>query len=136
MPITFYYFNSDLLFGIVHGRNPSYWGKLCFLSTPDGENCGLVKNLAITALVSSKISEPILDKLVSCGMEKLDQISVTSLSKMDKVFLNGDWIGVCLDSKSFVVSFKHMRRAQLIDSQVLFFSFSLCISKLLMDKAS
>ncbi|TVU06154.1 hypothetical protein EJB05_49352, partial [Eragrostis curvula] len=34
--------------------NPFYWGKLCFMSTPDGENCGLVKNLAATVIVSSK----------------------------------------------------------------------------------
>lgn len=98
--------------------NPSYWGKLCFLSTPDGENCGLVKNLAITALVSPTITEPILEKLVSSGMDKLDQISVASLNKMDKVFLNGDWIGVCSDSKSFVATFRHLRRTQQIDSQV------------------
>nr|CAB3485916.1 unnamed protein product [Digitaria exilis] len=37
--------------------NPSYWGKLCFMSTPDGENCGLVKNLAVTATVSSRVHE-------------------------------------------------------------------------------
>lgn len=109
----------------MHGRNPSFWGKLCFLSTPDGENCGLVKNLAVTALVSSRSDEPILDKLVSCSMEKLDQISVTLLSNVDKVFLNGDWIGVCSDSKSFVTSLRHMRRSQQIDSQVLLL-FVLC----------
>ncbi|ONK73942.1 uncharacterized protein A4U43_C03F1170 [Asparagus officinalis] len=98
--------------------NPSYWGKLCFLSTPDGENCGLVKNLSVTALVSSSINEPVLDKLVSCGMEKLDQISVSSLSKTYKIFLNGDWIGVCSDSRLFVLNFRQMRRAQEINSQV------------------
>ncbi|XP_010937061.1 DNA-directed RNA polymerases IV and V subunit 2 [Elaeis guineensis] len=98
--------------------NPSYWGKLCFLSTPDGENCGLVKNLAVTALVSLKVTEPILDKLISCGMEKLDEISLTSVSSMDKVFLNGDWVGVCADSSSFVARLRCMRRATLIHSQV------------------
>lgn len=84
-----------------------------------------MKNLAVTALVSSRSDEPILDKLVSCGMEKLDQISVTLLSNVDKVFLNGDWIGVCSDSKSFVTSLRHMRRSQQIDSQVLLL-FVLC----------
>nr|CAD1830283.1 unnamed protein product [Ananas comosus var. bracteatus] len=98
--------------------NPSYWGKLCFLSTPDGENCGLVKNLAVTAIVSSRIMEPILDKLVSCGMEKLDESPLSSTTKMDKVFLNGDWIGVCADPSSFVESFRCMRRNKVIHAQV------------------
>jgi len=55
-------------------RYPSHWGKICFLSTPDGENCGLVKNLAITGLVAVvgiDIGENFLDKLLDCGMEKL-----------------------------------------------------------------
>lgn len=98
--------------------NPSFWGKLCFLSTPDGENCGLVKNLAVTALVSSKVTEPILDKLISCGMEKLDAVSQSSTSKLDKVFLNGNWVGVCSDSSLFVVRFRCMRRANRINPQV------------------
>ncbi|GKA36141.1 DNA-directed RNA polymerases IV and V subunit 2-like protein [Tanacetum coccineum] len=27
--------------------HPSHWGKICYISTPDGENCGLIKNLAV-----------------------------------------------------------------------------------------
>ncbi|WOL00513.1 hypothetical protein Cni_G09226 [Canna indica] len=98
--------------------NPSFWGKLCFLSTTDGENCGLVKNLAVTAIVSSKVLESIVDKLIACGMEKLDEISLLSLSKMYKVFLNGDWVGVCSDMSSFADRFRCMRRAKLIHPQV------------------
>ncbi|XP_072980708.1 DNA-directed RNA polymerases IV and V subunit 2-like [Typha angustifolia] len=98
--------------------NPSYWGKLCFLSTTDGENCGLVKNLAVTALVSSKIAEPLLENLISCGMEKLDECSSSSTSKIYKVILNGDWIGTCSDPASFVLRFRSMRRTKLIHSQV------------------
>lgn len=101
-------------------RNPSYFGRLCFLSTPDGENCGLVKNLAITALVSLKQSETIIEKLISCGMDKLEGVSFSSLSKRVKVLLNGEWIGVCRDADSFVSNFKERRRAGQIHSQVNF----------------
>jgi DNA-directed RNA polymerase IV and V subunit 2 len=99
-------------------RNPSYWGKLCFLSTPDGENCGLVKNLAVTAIVSSKITSQIEEHLVSIGMAKLDNISLSDVNKQDKVFLNGDWIGVCSDSVEFVSKFRSMRRSKIIDPLV------------------
>ncbi|KAJ3677345.1 hypothetical protein LUZ60_003069 [Juncus effusus] len=98
--------------------NPSYWGKLCFLSTPDGENCGLVKNLAVTAIVSSKITGPIEDKLVQCGLVKLDEVSLTDLNKYDKVFLNIEWVGVCLNAEEFVSKFRLMRRARVINPQV------------------
>ncbi|KAG0497621.1 hypothetical protein HPP92_002312 [Vanilla planifolia] len=98
--------------------NPSYFGRLCFLSTPDGENCGLVKNLAITALVSLKQSELIIDELVSCGMDKLEGSPTSLLSKRIKVLLNGDWIGVCQDVEPFVNKFKQKRRAGQIHSQV------------------
>ncbi|KQK03136.1 DNA-directed RNA polymerases IV and V subunit 2 [Brachypodium distachyon] len=98
--------------------NPSYWGKMCFMSTPDGENCGLVKNLAVTAIVSSRVVQPLIDRFVSCGMNKLDEISAKEIPKMDKIFLNGDWIGSCTDPASFVMRLRCMRRANLIDPQV------------------
>lgn len=117
--------------------NPSYWGKLCFLSTPDGENCGLVKNLALSALISSKLTDSspriassskytktskttdeLEDRLVSCGMEKIDEISISAARNKYKVLLNGNWIGVCSDSESFVVGLRDMRRSQQINYQV------------------
>lgn len=91
---------------------------MCFLSTPDGENCGLVKNLAVTAVVSSKVLQPSVDNLMECGMKKLDEVSLESMRKMGKVFLNGDWAGVCLDMSSFADRLRCMRRGKQIDPQV------------------
>ncbi|VAH53411.1 unnamed protein product [Triticum turgidum subsp. durum] len=98
--------------------NPSYWGKMCFMSTPDGENCGLVKNLAVTAIVSSRVAQPLIDRFVSCGMNKLDEIPAKKIPQMDKIFLNGDWVGSCADPASFVMRLRCMRRGGLIDPQV------------------
>ncbi|TVU25949.1 hypothetical protein EJB05_28472, partial [Eragrostis curvula] len=75
-----------------HYKNASYWGKICFMSTPDGENCGLVKNLAATAIVSSKVVQPLVDSFVPCGMSKLDEIPRKEVTKMDKIFLNSHTI--------------------------------------------
>jgi DNA-directed RNA polymerase beta subunit len=88
------------------------------MSTPDGENCGLVKNLAVTAIVSSKVAQPLIDRFVSCGMNKLDEIHVEEIPKMDKIFLNGDWVGSCTDPASFVRRLRCMRRGGLVDPQV------------------
>ncbi|XP_020237870.1 DNA-directed RNA polymerases IV and V subunit 2 [Cajanus cajan] len=101
--------------------HPSHWGKVCFLSTPDGENCGLVKNLAVTGLVSTNVldtSESILPKLLECGMEELVDDTSTRLGNKDKIFLNGDWVGVCADSSSFVAELRSRRRRNEMPHQV------------------
>lgn len=98
--------------------HPSHWGKICFLSTPDGENCGLIKNLAGTALVSTTVREQLSDILLACGMEKLVNDTSTSLSGLDKVFVDGDWVGICKNSASFVAEFRRRRRRKEVPHQV------------------
>ncbi|TVU42988.1 hypothetical protein EJB05_09417, partial [Eragrostis curvula] len=98
--------------------NPSYWGKLCFLSTPDGEKCGFVKNLAVTAMVSTLVRKPLIDIFVSCGMKKMDELTVQEIGGKDKIFLNGNLLGVCTDPCEFVLRLRSMRRTAQIHSQV------------------
>ncbi|KAL8129089.1 hypothetical protein V2J09_018244 [Rumex salicifolius] len=98
--------------------HPSHWGRLCFISTPDGENCGLVKNLAITGVVSTACKELLAEKLISHGMEKLVDDTCTSLKGKDKVLLNGEWVGVCGNSSKFVDELRRRRRRQQLPSQM------------------
>ncbi|PKI59871.1 hypothetical protein CRG98_019753 [Punica granatum] len=98
--------------------HPSHWGKVCFLSTPDGENCGLVKNLAATGLVTINISESLYEKLLDWGMQGVVDDTSTSLCGKVKVFLNGDWIGVCEDSLAFVTQLRNKRRHKEIPPEV------------------
>ncbi|CAA6665137.1 unnamed protein product [Spirodela intermedia] len=98
--------------------NPSHWGKLCFLSTPDGENCGLIKNLAVTGLVSTHRRESIVESLVACGMERLERIPLQSINGMNKVFLNGTWVGACQDGRSFAADLRSLRRRKLLHIEV------------------
>ncbi|PON74552.1 DNA-directed RNA polymerase, subunit [Parasponia andersonii] len=98
--------------------HPSHWGKVCFLATPDGENCGLVKNMATTGLVSLNVAESLISKLCDSGMEKLVNDTSTRLDGKIKVFLNGDWVGVCVDSLAFVMELRRMRRRKELPHQV------------------
>ncbi|KAL1337621.1 hypothetical protein HN51_032332 [Arachis hypogaea] len=98
--------------------HPSHWGKVCFLSTPDGENCGLVKNLAVTGLVSTNITEIILSELLDSGMEELLDDTSTDLGNKDKIFLNGDWVGVCTNSSAFVTDLRSKRRRNQLPHQM------------------
>ncbi|EOA32997.1 hypothetical protein CARUB_v10016327mg [Capsella rubella] len=90
--------------------HPSHWGRVCFLSTPDGENCGLVKNMSLLGLVSTQILEPVMEKFLDCGMEELMDDTSTPLCGKQKVLLNGDWVGLCSNPKSFVAELKSVRR--------------------------
>jgi len=45
----------------VHG---THWGRLCPIETPDGPQCGLVKNLAILAEVTTEVEEEPVEKFL------------------------------------------------------------------------
>nr|URM60729.1 WRKY family protein [Gymnema sylvestre] len=98
--------------------HPSHWGRICFLSTTDGENCGLVKNLASLGLVSTTNLEPLLDKLFDCGMKDLEDDTSSLLHGEHKIFLDGNWVGTCRDSELFVAELRSMRRSTKVPQQV------------------
>lgn len=79
-----------------------------------------MKNLAATGLVSVNILEPLLDTLIESGMEKLPDDTSALLHGKYKVFLNGDWVGVCGDPQSLVAVLRYKRRRKELPSQVLF----------------
>ncbi|KAF5178870.1 Dna-directed rna polymerase subunit beta, partial [Thalictrum thalictroides] len=89
------------------------------LKTSDGENCGLLKNMAITGLVLTNSMKPLLEKLIECGMEELeDNPSPKSLKGKVMVLLNGEWVEICKDSHSFFVAIRNKRRSNEIPLQV------------------
>ncbi|MBS3063166.1 MAG: DNA-directed RNA polymerase subunit B'' [Candidatus Diapherotrites archaeon] len=45
----------------VHG---THWGRLCCIETPDGPQCGLVKNLALLAEVTTETDESPVEKML------------------------------------------------------------------------
>lgn len=94
------------------------------MSTPDGEKCGFVKNLAVTAVVSSVVRKPLIDTFVSCGMKKLDDISLQDISGKHRIFLNGSLLGVCADPHELTLRLRSLRRSKLIDPQVCSVSVS------------
>ena len=47
--------------------HPSQWGMLCPADTPEGESCGLVKNLALMTHVTTDQEEGPIARVRSCG---------------------------------------------------------------------
>ena len=119
------YDQGEVLLIIIGGcRHPSHWGKLCYMTTPDVENCGLVKNLASTGLVSTHVQVNLVDVLIQSGMEELVDNMPILLGRKHKVFFNGDWVGVCDDATSLVADIRSKRRSKEVHYQVPTLSLS------------
>lgn len=90
------------------------------MQTSDGAECGLVKNIALTCIVSSDSAEdPVLQVLNDFGMQNLEEISPCTVARAEKVFLNDTWVGILQDgSEATVHTLKQLRRAQLLNEQV------------------
>ncbi|GAA99857.1 uncharacterized protein L969DRAFT_14551 [Mixia osmundae IAM 14324] len=71
----------------------THWGMVCPAETPEGQACGLVKNLALMSYITVGTAiRPIIDFLQDWGSVSLEE--VTDLRKGAKVFVNGFWQGV------------------------------------------
>lgn len=64
------------------------------------------------------VSEPLIDQLLDSGMEKLEDDTLAQQRGKDRVFLNGDWVGVCKDSLSLVTVLRSKRRRKEVPPQV------------------
>ena len=49
--------------------HPTHWGKLCPNETPEGQSCGLLKNLAMGCVISAKETEGLEKPLSLLGVE-------------------------------------------------------------------
>lgn len=95
--------------------HPSYTGYICLVqSAPTGSQVGMVKQLALGAIVSSStVSELLKQKLkTDPDIEKLELIRPQKIGveKMTKIMVNGDWIGCSTNVKNLILRYKELRR--------------------------
>ncbi|MEM1526237.1 MAG: DNA-directed RNA polymerase subunit B [Ignisphaera sp.] len=101
----------------LHGTQ---FGRLCPFETPEGPNCGLVKNLALSATITVGVDERhigvVLYKLGVVPVTeifnklKADEISYESINAWSKVYLNGTLIGYHPRGEELVANIREMRR--------------------------
>ena len=106
---------------------PSQWGMLCPSDTPEGEACGLVKNLALSAHVTTDDEEgPIRRLCFNLGVEDLHLLSADDLYTRGAhiVFLNGLILGVHRRPAALLHTMRKLRRAGMSTSVHL----SICLS--------
>ncbi|KAI9512149.1 beta and beta-prime subunits of DNA dependent RNA-polymerase [Russula earlei] len=93
---------------------PSQWGMLCPSDTPEGEACGLVKNLALmTHITTDAEEEPIVKVAFMLSVEDICQATGTEMyaSGTFVVQVNGTIIGLTRFPTRFVHNFRRLRRA-------------------------
>jgi len=96
----------------------THWGMVCPAETPEGQACGLVKNLALMACISvGSYSAPVIEFLEEWGLESLEE-NAHSAVPCTKVFVNGVWMGVHRDPANLVKTIKKLRRKDDISPEV------------------
>lgn len=98
--------------------HPTQWGKICPAETPEGPNCGLVKNLSLTAIISVAWNEKFVEQvLIDLGVIPIEEIREFS-STANKIFLNGKLIGIHPNVSLLIETIRNRRRRAEINNTV------------------
>jgi DNA-directed RNA polymerase subunit B len=95
----------------------THWGKICPCETPEGPNCGLVKNLALMADISTGAEDGKVERL----LHKLDVAKIQKGSERkgkDTAYINGRLVGIVENGKMLVEELRRHRRKGSIDEQI------------------
>ncbi len=91
-------------------------GYVCCVQSADtGEKVGMQKQMAVSSKISLGSSSDILKEIVLNDSDlillnkKLTNLEIYT-KKLTKVFVNGDWLGCCLNFASFSKKYREMRR--------------------------
>ena len=97
----------------------THFGRICPAETPEGSNCGLVKNLALSAIISQNVpSEEVVETLYNSGVA--DLISAHNEIKKDgtRIFVDGKLIGFHKNGQELTRILRDLRRNSKIHPHV------------------
>jgi DNA-directed RNA polymerase III subunit RPC2 len=95
---------------------PSQWGMLCLSDTPEGEACGLVKNLALMTHITTNVDEAPVKKLISTLnsiVEPIRSFTGAEIHREDSyvIHVNGTPYALTRYPKRFAAKARAMRRS-------------------------
>ena len=99
----------------------SHWGMICPSDTPDGESCGLVKQLALlTHITNEHNEEGVQQMMIALGVEDLGHFSPQEFYYKNNhlVFLNGNMVGLHRYPERLIEDIKFLRRSGRINEFV------------------
>ncbi len=99
--------------------HPTQWGKICPTETPEGPNCGLVKNFSqMVELSVGEGHENFKNTLSELGVIPPALSLQINAENRTRVFVNGDFIGFSTEPEKFVELVRRKRRKGEISSQL------------------
>jgi DNA-directed RNA polymerase subunit B len=105
--------------------HPTHWGRLCPNETPEGSNCGLVKNLALAASTSVSVStEKMRKTLYRMTVVPIQDANEALRISGAKVFVDGCLVGYCMSADELVTELRTRRRNGQIPTEVNFAHFA------------
>ncbi|UCE43754.1 MAG: DNA-directed RNA polymerase subunit B, partial [Candidatus Bathyarchaeota archaeon] len=105
--------------------HPTHWGRLCPNETPEGSNCGLVKNLALAACISVGTNgENVKQTLYRMHVIPIEEANENLRTIGTKVFVDGKPIGYSASPVELVAELRAKRRNGEISTEVNFVHFS------------
>jgi len=97
----------------------THFGRICPSETPEGSNCGLVKNLALSAIISVSVpSEEIVEKLYELGTDYFTDVKDSVKKAGTRIFVDGKLIGYHKDGEKLASSLRELRRSNKINSHI------------------
>jgi DNA-directed RNA polymerase III subunit RPC2 len=94
---------------------PSQWGMLCPSDTPEGEACGLVKNLALMTHITTNVEEEPVKRWIFTIDPSVEPIRNFTGAEMHRagsfvIHVNGTPFALTRSPKRFAAKFRTMRR--------------------------
>jgi len=97
----------------------THFGRICPSETPEGSNCGLVKNLALSGIISVHVpSEEIVEKLYDLGTVHFFDAKDDLKQDGTRIFVDGRLIGYYKDGLELAESLRDLRRNSKIHPHV------------------
>ncbi len=91
--------------------HPTHWGRLCPNETPEGSNCGLVKNLALSACISVAVSvDAVRQAIYALGVLPTQDANRELRAAGSKIFINGSIMGYHPHPEELVSELRNKRR--------------------------
>jgi len=99
--------------------HPTHWGRLCPNETPEGSNCGLVKNLALSACISVAVNVEKIKRVVyDMGSVPARNAEQGLRLSGAKIFINGSLIGYHQYPAELASELRDKRRRGEIPSEI------------------
>ncbi len=89
----------------------THFGRICPSETPEGVNCGLVKNLALSAIISVNVSTAeVEERLWELGAKQVRDTDEKLSTDGCRIFMDGRFLGYVDNGDRLAKAFRKLRR--------------------------